>query len=255
MKVVVSSMPRNGVVPLAGVLRAAGLDVVEAGGEAGGARDLREVLAAAGRLGADVVVVEMGAGELRLLRDAQAPLPCPLLMVADREDEQLLLAAVQIGAAGFVVREARTVASQGAAQGQGARAGLDRGASFGDELAAAVSAVGRGETVIPTRMLGGLLASLIRWSHDRERVAREADRLSARQRAVLLLLASGANAATIAAALGVSVYTVRSHVQELLRRLEVHSRAEAVLWAARTGVLDQLRREADLVHAADGSFL
>lgn len=236
LKAVVSSAGPRGALPLGEVMAAAGIEVARVCVQTGDAGDLRDVLDAARQLGADVAVVELGRGGpggSRLLKAVEGSLPCPLLVVAEWEDGNLLLASVQAGATGFVVRR-----------------GGDP--SFRDELVAAILAVRRGETVVPSRMLGGLLADLIRWSRDRDRAAREADRLSGRQRAVLLLLGSGASMGTIAGALGVSVYTVRSHVQELLRKIEVHSRAEALLWAARNGVLDQLRREADLARA-DGA--
>jgi DNA-binding NarL/FixJ family response regulator len=205
---------------------------------AGPSWDLAEAIDVASSLGVDVVVVNLGDPELDGLRALDGRrLPWRLVVVAGREDEDLLLAAVQAGATGFVVR-----------------AGHDReGAfAFGDELAAAVVGVHRGESVVPNRMLGGLLVDLIHWSHQRDLAVKEADRLSGRQRAVLLLLGSGASLGTIAEALDVSVYTVRSHVHELLRKLGVHSRSEAVLWAARNGVLDQLRREAEPVQAVGG---
>jgi DNA-binding CsgD family transcriptional regulator len=55
-----------------------------------------------------------------------------------------------------------------------------------------------------------------------------AERLSPRQREVLLLLADGMRAREISARLGLSEATVRNHIRGILRRLECHSQLQAV---------------------------
>lgn len=93
-------------------------------------------------------------------------------------------------------------------------------------------------------LLGG-----IRMAHVARRAANEAgvrdgrgetatERLSERQRDVLVLIAEGNGNAEIARALFISIETVRSHVKELLRRLHARDRAHAVSVAYRTGLLD-----------------
>ena len=64
-------------------------------------------------------------------------------------------------------------------------------------------------------------------------VAEKALDLTARQVEVLRLMARGASAKETATTLGISVNTVRSHIQRILRRLEVHSQLEAVAVAFR----------------------
>jgi len=61
--------------------------------------------------------------------------------------------------------------------------------------------------------------------------------LTARQREALTLLASGHSTEEIAAALGVAVVTARNHVTACLRRLDCHSRVEAVVKARRLGLV------------------
>ncbi len=61
--------------------------------------------------------------------------------------------------------------------------------------------------------------------------------LTARQREVLRHVAAGEESPDIAAALGISVNTVRSHTQAILRRLGVRRRSEAVSVALRRGLL------------------
>lgn len=61
--------------------------------------------------------------------------------------------------------------------------------------------------------------------------------LTPREREVLALLAEGVNSKTICARLGVSSNTVRTHVQNILTKLQVHSRLEAATFGVRLGVV------------------
>lgn len=62
-------------------------------------------------------------------------------------------------------------------------------------------------------------------------------RLSPRETEVLTLLGNGKGTSEIAVELGVSAATVRNHIDHLLRKLNVHSRTEAVALAFRSGLL------------------
>jgi len=64
------------------------------------------------------------------------------------------------------------------------------------------------------------------------------DQLTAREREVLGLLVEGASGQAVARRLGISSNTVRTHVQSILAKLQVHSRLEAVAFAVRHGVID-----------------
>ena len=67
-------------------------------------------------------------------------------------------------------------------------------------------------------------------------------RLTKREREVLLQLASGARNDEIAVRLGIRPVTVESHLTRIYRKLEVRSRLEAIVGAARCGLLDALRQ-------------
>jgi DNA-binding NarL/FixJ family response regulator len=67
---------------------------------------------------------------------------------------------------------------------------------------------------------------------DNSSLVEETD-LTQRQLEILRLMARGVAAAEIASSLGISVNTVRTHVQRILRRLGVHSQLEAVAVAFR----------------------
>ena len=59
--------------------------------------------------------------------------------------------------------------------------------------------------------------------------------LTEREREILRLVAAGLQNKEIAQKLGISLATVRNHVHNILEKLEVHSRLEAVLLAFRQG--------------------
>jgi DNA-binding NarL/FixJ family response regulator len=62
--------------------------------------------------------------------------------------------------------------------------------------------------------------------------------LTQRQQEVLALLAEGKSTREIAAELGISVTTTRNHIAHLISALGVHTRLQAVVAAARAGLLD-----------------
>ena len=96
-----------------------------------------------------------------------------------------------------------------------------------------VRAVLEGEMVFPRRgaVSEGSFAT-------RQTTPLAAEHLTAREREVLALLSRGATSQSIADALGIAPNTVRTHVQNILSKLQVHSRLEAVAFAARHGVVD-----------------
>ncbi len=61
--------------------------------------------------------------------------------------------------------------------------------------------------------------------------------LTGQERNVLRLLSKGCDTAAVARELSISTTTVRNHIQHLLKRLQVHSRLEAIQTAARLGIL------------------
>ena len=66
-----------------------------------------------------------------------------------------------------------------------------------------------------------------------------AEELTEREREVLALLAQGLNTHDIAKSLSISSATVRNHVQNILNKLQVHSRLEAVAYAFEHGLIDR----------------
>jgi DNA-binding NarL/FixJ family response regulator len=69
---------------------------------------------------------------------------------------------------------------------------------------------------------------------------RKLSRLTRREREVLALMMRGADNAVIAQALTISPETARTHIQNILGKLGLHSRLEAVAFASGNGIVNRL---------------
>jgi two-component system, NarL family, nitrate/nitrite response regulator NarL len=100
-----------------------------------------------------------------------------------------------------------------------------------------------GQVVMPRALAPGAAGAQ---SPEERAAALLVAQLTPREREVLALLAEGVNSKAICARLGVSSNTVRTHVQNILTKLQVHSRLEAATFGVRLGVvrLPGQRREA-----------
>jgi DNA-binding NarL/FixJ family response regulator len=142
---------------------------------------------------------------------------CKVMILSDTEDQAVLVEAIEAGASGYLTKQCPLA-----------------------DLIEAVRAVDRGETLIPPRMLGTLLARLIRNRRDQEEALRCASGLTRREREVLALLAQGADNQAIAQRLVISPQTARTHIQNILGKLGVHSRLEAAAFVIQNEILDDL---------------
>ena len=149
----------------------------------------------------DVVVWEFGSA-----RGVDAHAPAPLLAVLAEESQAA--EALSAGARGLVFR------------------GVDA-----DRLAAAAIAVANGLTVLD----GGLGAALLRPAEAAADALAEA--LTPREIEVLQLLAQGLTNRRIAERLGISDHTVKFHVNAILGKLGAQTRTEAIVQAARLGLV------------------
>ncbi len=95
-----------------------------------------------------------------------------------------------------------------------------------------------GETLLSQEELIELLR-LAGQSREEEREARASiEQITPREREVLQALAEGLSNKEIAAKLHVSVDTERTHMMNILNKLNVHSRLQALLFAARHGIVE-----------------
>jgi DNA-binding NarL/FixJ family response regulator len=185
------------------------------------ARDGIEAVRAAERVRPDLVVIDAnlpncdGVRATTLIKE-RVPGSRVLLLGSEGED-QLLIDAVEAGADGYLTKSSAL-----------------------SELIHAARAMHRGETLVPPRMLGPLLTRLVARRRLGDEAHRRSEKLTRREKEVLALLASGADNNSIAQRLVISPQTARTHVQNLLTKLEVHSRLEAVAFALQNGLVDDL---------------
>lgn len=137
----------------------------------------------------------------------------PVIMLTGNTSDELLLAALNAGMNGFLIKDE----------------------PFG-ELVASVRRAAEGEVIWPADRLARLLAKGPRSDGG----AGVGAKLTGREREVLALMCEGMDNKTIAARLGISLTTVRGYVQNILGKLGVHSKLEAVVLASRTGLAGDL---------------
>ena len=165
---------------------------------------------------ADVLIVDVDGGEDFLTMAAPLRAMWPglgLVAVSGGEDIELLARAVRHGYRGWVPKEAAV-----------------------ETLIDVLKAVRAGETCIPPLLLTGLLAHLLREEAGRSAAAAAIDSLTGRELQVLRALSTGDGRQDVAAQLGISANTLRTHVHNILTKLGVHTSLAAVQLARSAGV-------------------
>jgi DNA-binding NarL/FixJ family response regulator len=142
---------------------------------------------------------------------------CKVVMIADEEDDATLFGSVEAGARGYVTQDSPL-----------------------EELIEATRAIYRGEVLVPKAMLAGLISRLVGRGREKDDAFRRMSCLTRREKQILALVASGSGKDEIARQLVISPQTARTHIQNMLRKLDVHSRLEAAAFAMHNGVLDEL---------------
>jgi DNA-binding NarL/FixJ family response regulator len=185
------------------------------------ARNGPDAVAEAERSRPDVAIIDAnlpvidGASVATEIRE-RAPM-CRVLVLGTVEDQRSLVHILEAGASGYLTKEAPL-----------------------DELIAATRAIDAGDTLVPPRMLGPLLTGLLHRRREQDSAFARISMLTRREREVLALLSEGADNDTIARSLVISPQTARTHIQNILTKLAVHSRLEAAALVARSGIAAEL---------------
>ena len=191
-----------------------GIQVV---GEAG---DGAEAIAKAEEAMPDVVLMDVrmpkrsGIEATTAFKDMLPNVKILMLTISDEEVD--LYDAIKAGASGYLLKEISI-----------------------EEVANAVRAVQAGQSLISPSMASKLLtefATMVKRTDERESLP--APRLTNRELEVLKLVAKGFNNRDIAKELFISENTVKNHVRNILEKLHLHSRMEAVVYAVREKMLD-----------------
>lgn len=200
-------------------------------GEAG---DGREGIRLAGQLRPDVVLLDnnmpglSGREAARLLLE-EAP-ETRVLMLTVSEDADDLIETLRAGACGYLLKNIQA-----------------------ETLVSAIKTAAQGESVVSPQMMGKLLGGVrgvagrgAAAPSTQPAVARgaaagaaeggEVDKLSPREREILQFIARGQSNKEIARALDLSESTVKIHVQNMLRKLNLSSRVQAAVFAVENGL-------------------
>jgi len=190
---------------------------IEVVGEAG---DGAEAVEKAGDLLPDIVLLDVrmprrsGIEACTSIKDVAPSAKIIMLTISDEEAD--LYDAIKAGASGYLLKEISI-----------------------DEVATAIRAVAGGQSLISPSMASKLLtefASMIKRTDERQQLP--APKLTDRELEVLKLVATGINNRDIAGKLFISENTVKNHVRNILEKLQLHSRMEAVVYAVRERLLE-----------------
>jgi DNA-binding NarL/FixJ family response regulator len=186
-------------------------------GEAG---DGAEAVEKASNLLPDIVLMDVrmprrtGIEACTAIKDVVPSAKIIMLTISDEEAD--LYEAIKAGATGYLLKEISI-----------------------DEVASAIREVAGGKSLISPSMASKLLnefASMIKKNDERQQVP--APRLTERELEVLKLVAKGLNNRDIAKELFISENTVKNHIRNILEKLQLHSRMEAVVYAVREKLLE-----------------
>ena len=181
-------------------------------GEAG---DGHQALLRVRELQPDIVLMDLGMSGmdgLTAMREIKASWPhVRVLILTQHENKEYILPALKLGASGYVLKRAE-----------------------GDELLMAIRSVYAGETFFDPAINVIIV-------DDMRRIAQSPsdplETLSAREREVMMLLASGLTYQQVAETLFISVKTVDFHRANVLRKLDLTSRTDLTKYAVQRGLI------------------
>ena len=191
-----------------------GIEVVGEG------EDGEDALRKAEELVPDVVLMDVrmprvsGIEATRRLAEALPAARILMLTVSDEEDD--LYEAIKAGAAGYLLKEISI-----------------------EEVADAVRNVMQGQTLITPSMASKLILEFNNLARRaEERYSFPTPKLTDRELDTLKLVAQGLTNREIGEELSISENTVKNHVRNILEKLHLHSRMEAVMYAVKENLLD-----------------
>lgn len=189
----------------------------------GRAGDGLEALTLARDLKPDLILMDVsmpvcnGLEATRLIRTTLSDSAAQILILTVHEEDDKLFEAIKAGANGYLLKN-----------------------TDAPRFLQSVRAVLAGEAVLPPKMATHLLTEFARLANRPAPAAREQPDLTLREREVLELIATNASDKEIAGQLSVSVYTVKTHVRNILSKLHAANRRQAARIAARQGLVNNV---------------
>ncbi len=177
----------------------------------GEASNASEAVARVRELHPDVVLIDIGMPGMSSFEAARVinreSNGTKLIFLTMYEDEEYLLQCLDAGASGYILKDAP-----------------------GPKLVTAVREVAQGRKYLSPQVLGKLVDDLRARSQGPQIVSRSST-LTPREREVVKLIAEGNSVKEIAALLGLSVKTIEAHKFNLMRKLNIHNKAQLVTYA------------------------
>ena len=184
---------------------------------AGEARDAAEAVNLSRQNRPDVVLMDIGMTGMssfeatRVIRKERPETRVVFLSMYD--DDEYLAECVSIGASGYILKE-----------------------SPAEQLLTAIREVHRGGSYLSPRLLTRLVDDLRTQGHEPVRQPRFGT-LTKREREILKMLAEGQSVKEIATAFELSVKTVEAHKFNLMRKLDIHNKAQLVQYAIQKKII------------------
>ena len=185
----------------------------------GEAQNGKEALALARELGPDVVLMDVRMPGMDGLEAARQMLARPnaprVLMLTTFDLDEYVYDALRAGASGFLLKDVRP-----------------------EQLADAVRVVAAGETLLAPAITRRLVEQYVRRSRPGTATPDVLRSLTDRELDVLRLMARGRSNAEIASTLFLSEATIKSHITHMFSKLSVRDRAQAVVLAYESGLVE-----------------
>ncbi|MEN3540160.1 response regulator transcription factor [Microbispora sp. ZYX-F-249] len=194
----------------------------------GEAADGAEAVARAVELEPDVVLMDIrmpGVDGVEATAEVCRRTDAKVLVLTMYDVDEYVYDALRAGASGFLLKDVRR-----------------------DDLVRAVRLVAEGESLLAPAITRRLIGEFVGRGRARPRLRQRLGELTDREMDTLRLLARGRSNAEIAADLVVTEHTVKSHVSNLLTKLDLRDRAQAVVFAYESGLVvagdqDQFRAD------------
>lgn len=174
-------------------------------------------IAAAIELRPDIVLMDVrmpNVDGIAATRRICAETDAKVIVMTMFDDDEYVYAAIEAGASAFLLKEMHR-----------------------DDLAKAIRLVAAGDALLAPSVTRRVIAKLARRGRSVPKMAQQLRDLTERERDVLLMLARGMSNVEISASMQLSENTVKTHVSNLLGKLALRDRAQAVVFAYESGLV------------------